>query len=93
MSERTDYRLAACQDADPDLFFPLGDKETGPEVDMAKAWCRACPINEECLQDNIEAPFGIWGGTTPGQRRVILRRMGNPASKFYLNSRAMGASA
>lgn len=72
MENRTDYRLAVCRDEDPELFFPLGDREEGPEVDLAVAVCRACPISEECLQDNIEARFGIFGGTTPGQRVAIL---------------------
>lgn len=88
----TDYREAECRNYDPELFFPLGDKEHGAEVEEAKAVCRSCPISEECLQDNIESPFGIYGGTTPGQRRVILRRMGGNASRFYLNNRAMEAS-
>ena len=35
---------AACRDADPDLFFPVGT--TGPalrHIDEAKRICRACP--------------------------------------------------
>jgi hypothetical protein len=90
----TDYREARCRGVDdPEIFFPLGEKESGPEVDVAKAVCRLCPISELCLQDHIEVPFGVYGGTTPGERRAILRRMGVRDTKYYLNSRAMEVKA
>ncbi len=41
---------AACLDADPDLFFPVGT--TGPpllQVDQAKRICRGCPVRTPCL--------------------------------------------
>ena len=41
---------AACRDADPDLFFPVGT--TGPalrHIDEAKRICRACPAQTQCL--------------------------------------------
>jgi WhiB family redox-sensing transcriptional regulator len=41
---------AACRDADPDLFFPVGT--TGPalrHIDEAKRICRACPAQSRCL--------------------------------------------
>ncbi|MGD0687735.1 MAG: WhiB family transcriptional regulator, partial [Streptosporangiaceae bacterium] len=36
---------AACQDEDPELFFPIGN--TGPalvQIEEAKAVCRRCPV-------------------------------------------------
>jgi len=44
-STTADWRaVAACREADPDLFFPVGS--TGPalrQIEAAKAVCRACP--------------------------------------------------
>jgi Transcription factor WhiB len=35
---------AACRDADPDLFFPVGTTGPAPRhIDEAKRICRACP--------------------------------------------------
>src|ERR1700756_1503154 len=64
----------ACRDADPDLFFPIGT--TGPglrEMEEAKRICRACPAQIQCLAWALEngAADGVWGGTTPDERRVI----------------------
>lgn len=76
MDDQTDYRQARCQAYDREVFFPLGDPETGFAVEMAKDICRACPISEECLQDHILDQYGIVGGTTPGERRRIARQVG-----------------
>jgi WhiB family redox-sensing transcriptional regulator len=64
----------ACRDADPDLFFPIGT--TGPalrQMEEAKRICRDCPVQIQCLGWALEngAADGVWGGTTPEERRVI----------------------
>jgi WhiB family redox-sensing transcriptional regulator len=67
---------AACRDADPDLFFPVG--KTGPgqrQIDTAKQICAACPARVQCLAwalDNSVAS-GVWGGTTEDERRSMRR--------------------
>ena len=47
-----DWRAtAACQDTDPDLFFPVGT--TGPaieQIDNAKAVCGTCDAKTPCLE-------------------------------------------
>jgi WhiB family redox-sensing transcriptional regulator len=51
---------AACQGADPSLFFP-GD---GDEDRRALAICARCPVRRQCY-DRARAngePWGIWGG-------------------------------
>lgn len=82
----TDWRHAAiCRFEDPELFFPLGEEHTssqaptGPvqtQQDEAKAVCRACPVVSECLAWAIESgqDFGVWGATTPEERRAFKRR-------------------
>jgi WhiB family redox-sensing transcriptional regulator len=72
---------AACRNADPELFFPLGT--AGPalgQVREARRICQACRAQTQCLAwalDN-EVTDGVWGGTTEDERRVIrslCRRM------------------
>lgn len=89
MDDRTDYRFANCLpdrlaalatasgvQVDPEDFFPVGSlAESGCQVDLTRAVCRACPISELCLQDHIGQEFGFFGGTTPDERRAIRRRM------------------
>lgn len=64
----------ACRDADPDLFFPIG--ATGAalrQMEEAKRICRACPVQIQCLGWALENGIadGVWGGTTPDERRII----------------------
>jgi WhiB family redox-sensing transcriptional regulator len=64
----------ACRDADPDLFFPIG--ATGAalrQMEEAKRICRACPVQIQCLAWALEngVADGVWGGTTPDERRII----------------------
>ena len=65
---------AACCFSETDLFFPIG--VTGPagrQIEAAKAVCRGCPVQAECLDfalvTNQEA--GVWGGTSEEQRRRL----------------------
>jgi WhiB family redox-sensing transcriptional regulator len=65
---------AACRDADPNLFFPIGT--TGAalgQMEEAKRICRRCPEQIQCLAWALEQGVadGVWGGTTPDERRVI----------------------
>lgn len=67
---------AACRDADPELFFPVGT--AGPalrQVDRAKRICGACPVRTPCLAWALDQGIlsGVWGGTTEVERRAIRR--------------------
>jgi WhiB family redox-sensing transcriptional regulator len=65
-----------CVSVGPDIFFPE-DYEDLQAVDAAKAICNDCHMQELCLQfalSNNEKE-GIWGGTTPIERRRIRRRV------------------
>jgi WhiB family transcriptional regulator, redox-sensing transcriptional regulator len=68
-----DWRsAAACQDTDPDLFFPVsGSGKSLEQVDRAKAICAACPVRRDCLAFalRIGQADGIWGGLTEEERR------------------------
>lgn len=71
---------AACRDADPELFFPVGT--SGPallQTAAAKAVCRRCPVLIDCLfwalDHPLEAEYGVWGGTDEFERRDLLRQL------------------
>ncbi|MCW2884180.1 MAG: WhiB family transcriptional regulator, redox-sensing transcriptional regulator [Streptosporangiaceae bacterium] len=70
---------AACRGADPELFYPVS--AAGPavvEVAKAKAICARCLARPDCLAWALRAgePDGIWGGTTPDERRYLRREVG-----------------
>ncbi len=70
---------ALCAQFDPELFFPVLDNAAYANANRAKRVCANCPVSDPCLlyalEHNIE--FGIWGGTTRGDRRE-LRRTASP---------------
>jgi len=72
-----DSDQAACRNADPELFFPVGTGEHATKTAArALIYCRSCPIAGECLQYALDRDlrFGIWGGTTAHYRRAQLHQ-------------------
>ena len=68
--------LAACQFADPDLFFPISS--SGPalaQVAQAKAICAGCQVRRECLAFALRTDqvHGVWGGLSEQERYQVLR--------------------
>lgn len=65
--------LAACQDEDPELFFPGRGMNT--QLRAAKAVCAFCAVKEECLEFALEngIKHGVWGGKSERERRRIRR--------------------
>jgi WhiB family transcriptional regulator, redox-sensing transcriptional regulator len=73
---RADWRdHAACQSADPELFFPISP--VGPPLDQAerraKALCATCPVRRECLQFALATrqAHGVWGGMSEQERGAM----------------------
>ena len=71
---------AACQAADPDLFFPPDKEEPatrGRRQAQAMAICAGCQIRARCYQAAADRrePWGIWGGVdftpVPGTKRRV----------------------
>lgn len=63
--------LGACQQEDPELFFPAGRARAArSQTDAAKAVCSRCPVRPECLSyaRGTRQQDGIWGGTTLEER-------------------------
>jgi len=65
-------RIPLCR-ADPELFFPERNRNTGGE---AKRWCAGCRLRTPCLMAALDRqePHGIWGGLTPSERADLLKR-------------------
>jgi WhiB family transcriptional regulator, redox-sensing transcriptional regulator len=67
---------AACKDADPDVFFPIGTTGIAIEqVDAAKRICTVCEVREPCLEFALASnqDAGVWGGLTEDERRTLKR--------------------
>jgi len=66
--------LAACQFAEPDLFFPISSSgASGPQVAQAKAICAGCPVRRQCLAFALRTHqvHGVWGGLTEQERHPL----------------------
>jgi len=71
------FENALCADLeDQDLFFPDGKTEETKRLPQLRAICQSCVERKECLEYSIreEIPYGIWGGKTPTERGVVLKR-------------------
>jgi hypothetical protein len=44
---------------------------TGAEIATAKAICATCPVSKQCLSAGLNEAWGIWGGLTPQERRLL----------------------
>lgn len=69
--------FAACAQTDPEAFFPAD----GKRATAARMVCAGCFVRQECLDYAVaDASLdGVWGGTTPLERRA-LRRQAAPAA-------------
>ncbi|MFJ2033053.1 WhiB family transcriptional regulator [Streptosporangium sp. NPDC087985] len=68
-------RRSSCLDEDPELFFPVSSEGPGRvQYEQAKAVCRRCPVRLRCLDYalNTHQMYGVWGGTTPEERRAAM---------------------
>jgi WhiB family transcriptional regulator, redox-sensing transcriptional regulator len=72
------WRAAAmCRDLNPDIFFPVGVTGMAIEqIEAAKEFCKMCPSASDCLEFAVTTnqEYGVWGGTTEDERRVLRRK-------------------
>src|ERR1700739_1128703 len=61
---------AGCRATDPDEMFVRGAAQR-----QAAVICRHCPVILECGADALDnrVEFGVWGGMTERQRRILLK--------------------
>lgn len=60
----------ACRTVDPETFFPAPSEP----IDGAMSMCRNCDVQGACLAWALDAGdcHGVWGATTPRERRAML---------------------
>ena len=63
-----------CSSYSTDIFYPEEYKDES--VAQAKSICNDCWMKDKCLSFALakRENEGVWGGTTPRERRLILRR-------------------
>jgi WhiB family redox-sensing transcriptional regulator len=81
VAEEAWRREARCRDGSAaltELFF----SEQLDDIARAKAFCRACPVREACLEaaQARREPWGVWGGELFANGKVLAqkRRRGRP---------------
>lgn len=72
----TDKGTTPCSETDPEMYFPeRGANSHLTETKMAKAVCKTCPYQVECLEWALEhREAGIWGGLSETERRKLIKK-------------------
>lgn len=70
---------AACRRDEAGLFFAPSKEPTASRLareEAAKRVCARCPVLLECREHALlqPEPYGVWGGLTAAERRVVLAR-------------------
>ncbi|GAA1174244.1 WhiB family redox-sensing transcriptional regulator [Kitasatospora gansuensis] len=70
---------AACRRDEAGLFFAPSKEPTAARLsreEHAKQVCARCPVLLECREHALAQPepYGVWGGLTAAERRVVLAR-------------------
>jgi len=73
MTEREQawWKLAACRGAGPEMFFTGPGDPGAAEAGAGAKMCAQCPVSDACLNVCADEPFGIWGGLTASERRLL----------------------
>jgi WhiB family transcriptional regulator, redox-sensing transcriptional regulator len=75
---------AACQFADPELFFPVSSSGVSHEQEAeAKKICARCPVQPECLAFALRTrqEHGVWGGISEQERCLLWRHDERPVGR------------
>lgn len=75
----------ACADTDTNRFFsPEHERGFARErrEDAAKAYCRRCPVVEQCLEHAmaVREEHGVWGGLNPRERADLAAGRTSPGT-------------
>ncbi|MFE9331247.1 WhiB family transcriptional regulator [Streptomyces sp. NPDC006925] len=70
---------AVCRRDEAGLFFAPSKEPTAARLSReqaAKRVCSGCPVLVECREHALvmPEPYGVWGGLTAAERRVVLSR-------------------
>ena len=76
----------ACLNTNVEVFFhdfnERGDNRD-ERIANAKKICATCPVINECLEHALNVPehYGVWGGKSEDERRLIRRRRNRQGRK------------
>ncbi|MHC0432375.1 WhiB family transcriptional regulator [Streptomyces sp. O3] len=89
---------AVCRRDEAGLFFAPSKEPTAARLsreDAAKRVCAGCPVMVECREHALlqPEPYGVWGGLTAAERRVVLTRRRRREMELQQASRAAGRVA
>ncbi|MFG3286287.1 WhiB family transcriptional regulator [Streptomyces sp. NPDC048111] len=70
---------AVCRRDEAGLFFAPSKEPTAARLsreEAAKRVCARCPVMVECREHALlmPEPYGVWGGLTAAERRVVIAR-------------------
>ncbi|WP_326699583.1 WhiB family transcriptional regulator [Streptomyces sp. NBC_01754] len=70
---------AVCRRDEAGLFFAPSKEPTAARLsreEAAKQVCARCPVMAQCQEHALmqPEPYGVWGGLTAAERRVVLAR-------------------
>ncbi|NYV75133.1 WhiB family transcriptional regulator [Streptomyces sp. UH6] len=70
---------AVCRRDEAGLFFAPSKEPTAARLsreEAAKRVCARCPVMVECREHALlqPEPYGVWGGLTAAERRLVLAR-------------------
>jgi WhiB family transcriptional regulator, redox-sensing transcriptional regulator len=77
---------SVCRRYKPEVFFgQSGQAMTVDEENYAKGICSQCPVSDQCLKYALtfdeRENFGVWGRTTPAERRRMKRGRAQASAK------------
>lgn len=80
-----DLTRGLCREVGVELFFPE-EKGSGSETYvMARKICANCVVRNECLEWAIRhEDHGMWGGTSPTERRKLRRQKNIILQEIYV---------
>ena len=70
-----DLSRGLCREVGIEFFFPEDRGNGSDTYTFARKICSGCVVKEQCLEWAIRhEDHGMWGGTTPTERRKIRRQ-------------------
>lgn len=68
-----DLTQGLCREIGVELFFP--DQGEVTDYQLTRTICSGCGVREACLEWAVKhEAHGMWGGTTPLERKLIRRK-------------------
>ncbi|WP_051055929.1 MULTISPECIES: WhiB family transcriptional regulator [Kitasatospora] len=89
------HTSAACRSDEAGLFFAPSKEPTAARLsreEHAKRVCARCPVLLDCREHALAQPepYGVWGGLTAAERRVVLTRRRRRDAEIRVPARIAG---